>query len=195
MSPHDSQLQATARHLSDEFLGRVQRSYLLSIDQHAISADSMWAGIAAHNQPVHEALLADDCYALRRIFADPGSSDLFFGVDSLGLTIGAGASQRAASLVEQARQCVLLLAEAIGIRRWLPAGSEQQENYYPLGYELSPSIDTVLDELSAALGFDILFPNPFVGEIGIRHVERNRELSRYPSPLSVPSPPARNARA
>jgi hypothetical protein len=167
MSPHDSQLQATARHLSDEFLGRVQRSYLLSIDQHAISADSMWTQFAAHNRLVHDALLADDRETLRRIFGDPGSSDLFIGVDNLALTLAAGISQGAASLIDHTRQCVLLLAEAIGIRRWLPAGSEHQKNYYPLGYELSPSIDTVLDELSAALGFDIQFPNPFVGEVGI----------------------------
>lgn len=167
MSPYDSHLQPPTRHLSDEFLGRVQRSYLLSIDQHTVSADSMWTQFAAYNRPVHAALLADDRDTLRGIFSNPGSSDLFIGVDNLAVTLAAGISQGAASLIDHTRQCVLLLAEAIGIRRWLPAGSEHHKSYYPVGYELSPGVDTVLDELSAALGFDIQFPNPFVGEVGV----------------------------
>jgi hypothetical protein len=86
MSPQDNRLQATTRHLSDEFLGRVQRSYLVSIDHHTISTDSMWIQLAAHNRPVHDALVADDRETLRGIFSDPGSSDLFIGVDNLALT-------------------------------------------------------------------------------------------------------------
>jgi hypothetical protein len=51
-------------YLTDEFLDRVRRSYLLYVDRATISADSIWSQIATHNRPVHEALLSDDLETL-----------------------------------------------------------------------------------------------------------------------------------
>ena len=116
---------------------------------------------------VHDVLLADDLKTVRGIFAHPSSSDLFYGFDDLAKAVAASVSQTAAPLAEQARQLLLLLAEAIGIRRWLPSGSEQEQNYYPPGHEPSPDIDTVVGALSEAMGFDIQFPNSFAGAVGV----------------------------
>jgi hypothetical protein len=71
---------------------------------------------------------------------------------------------------------MLLLAEAIGIPRWLPSGSEQEQNYYPPGHELSPDIDFVVGALSEAMGFDIQYPNPFAAEVG---VSTSRGIASY----------------
>ena len=128
----------------------------------------MWSQIATRNRPVHNALLADDLVVLRGILADPSSSDLFFGIDNLARTLMANISRTAVPAAEQARHLMLLLAEAIGIRRWLPAGSEQEQNYYPPGHEPSPDMEIVVNALSEAMGFEIQFPNPFVGEVGFK---------------------------
>lgn len=69
-------------HLSDAFLDRVRAIY-----RRAIAATKPTRGQwAAHDQrraDVHIALLADDNDALRSIFADPTTTDLYYGVDRL----------------------------------------------------------------------------------------------------------------
>jgi hypothetical protein len=155
-------------YLDDLFLERVRGAYRLSASEDAISTDSMWKHIATLNQPVHDALMAADNDKLRRIFADPSSSDLYYGVDNLARSIAMQhGPEEGPHLVEQSRECVLLLAEAIGIRRWLPPETEHTASYYPPGHEVSPDIEDVLEALSQALGFNVRFPNPFHGEVGI----------------------------
>lgn len=153
-------------YLDDLFLERVRRAYRLSAPEAAISPESVWKGIAALNRPVHDALMATDNNLLRGIFADPVSSDLFYGMDTIALSLVGRSPEKFAFLVEAMRGCLLLLAEAIGIRRWLPPESEHAPAYYPVGYEVSPNIDRLLDGISESLCFDVQFPNPFQGEVG-----------------------------
>jgi len=70
-------------HLSDEFLGRVKRAYRLSIQDWPGINHFFWGGIYERQRPIHDALMADDYEGLRRIFANPGATDLYYGVDGL----------------------------------------------------------------------------------------------------------------
>jgi len=68
----------------DVFLARVKRAY-----RHALLRDgppprrSIWGAIGTRQADVHAALMAEDHTRLRAIFSDPGSTDLFYGVDNL----------------------------------------------------------------------------------------------------------------
>jgi hypothetical protein len=68
-------------YLSDDFLRRVRRAYLLGLEGQRASDGSMWEGIRSLQQSVHDALMDDNTAALREIFKDPLSSDLYYGVD------------------------------------------------------------------------------------------------------------------
>lgn len=68
--------------LLDNFLDRVRAAY-----RRALAATSavrgQWAAINDRRADVHAAALADDNHALRRIFADPTATDLYYGADRL----------------------------------------------------------------------------------------------------------------
>lgn len=151
---------------NDLFLDRVRRAYRLSAPENAISPDSLWQGIAALNRPVHDALMATDNNLLRGIFAEPVTSDLFYGMDDIALSLVGSNPENYAFLAEAMRGCLVLLAETMGIRRWLPPESEHAPGYYPPGHEVSPDIDRLIDGMSEMLRFDVRFPNPFKGEVG-----------------------------
>jgi len=72
-----------APYLGDAFLARVRRSYRLALDAGARPKGRIWKLIDARRQDVHDALLANNNDALRRIFADPIATDLYYGMDGL----------------------------------------------------------------------------------------------------------------
>jgi hypothetical protein len=67
---------------SDDFLDRVRRAYQSAIAT-TRAVGGMWHDIDARRADVHAALLADGTDALRAIFIDPVSTDLYYGVDNL----------------------------------------------------------------------------------------------------------------
>lgn len=74
-------------YLSDEFLDRVRRAYRLAIRSHPRTR-GMWSKFDRARSDIHDALLAEDCSPLRRVFLNPISTDLFYGVDNLCLSVG-----------------------------------------------------------------------------------------------------------
>ena len=70
-------------HLSSTFLGRVRRSYKLALSASTAGNSRIWGPIDERRSFVHAALMDDDDSALRNIFSDPVSSDLFLGADYL----------------------------------------------------------------------------------------------------------------
>lgn len=76
------QSAAVDTYLSDAFLARVRAAY-----RRAIAAmprtGGMWALHNDRRADVHAALLAEDDTALRAIFTDPTTTDLYYGVDLL----------------------------------------------------------------------------------------------------------------
>lgn len=69
-------------HLSDEFLDRVRRAYRLALTG-SMRARLGWQKINARRADVHAALMTNDNSALRGIFANPTTTDLYFGMDNL----------------------------------------------------------------------------------------------------------------
>jgi hypothetical protein len=73
-------------YLSDEFLDRVKRCYRLAIAAPR-RARRGWKKINARRSEVHAALLSDGNAELRAIFANPTTTDLFYGTDDLCVSI------------------------------------------------------------------------------------------------------------
>lgn len=69
-------------YLHDAFLDRVRRTYRRALADTPKTRDQ-WAAIDERRADVHAALLADSNNALRAIFNDPTTTDLYYGVDHL----------------------------------------------------------------------------------------------------------------
>ncbi len=69
--------------LDAKFLDRVRRAYRVASAIDVVVPGSIWSSIDARRADVHAALLDDTNIRLREIFANPASTDLFYGCDSL----------------------------------------------------------------------------------------------------------------
>jgi hypothetical protein len=145
---------------NDDFLGRVKAAYLAAGTP---QQDYPWAWIDHRRRPVHDALVAPDNAAIRAIFADPASTDLFYGVDNLFPEVIAqiSANPEADAYAAQAiRSDILILLDAIGLQ---PIPYEDR----PLGEIRELEVETSLQQLDRALRQRVEFPNPFRGEVGL----------------------------
>lgn len=73
--------QQPSGHLSGPFLDRVRRSYKLALGASNTRHGRIWDNIDKRRASVHAALLAEANGDLREVFANPISSDLFYGID------------------------------------------------------------------------------------------------------------------
>jgi hypothetical protein len=88
---------------------------------------------------------------------EPKTTDLFYGFDNMCRCIDTD-QPRWESTSAKRYWDILLLCQAIGARRlWHPENSSVH----------LPSIETLLSSLDNALGFKVVFPNPFPGEVGL----------------------------
>lgn len=169
-------------YLSDTFLARVRNAYRRCSSPDKIDGDSAWEGIGQIQASVHDALLETDNTAIRRIFANPGLTDLFYGVDnlcqSLMAPLAAGLEQANLAARQQTEGDIRRLAEAVGVRRWLPPDSEFAHLHGAAGGDSSPDVEDLLSRLDRKLGLTIDFPTPFSGEIGL---PTSRGLATYRS--------------
>jgi hypothetical protein len=158
-------------HLGDAFLNRVKQSYHLAMAKFAGTSTDMWSGIDTMRRPVHEALMAPDNAALRVIFANPITTDLFYGVDNLAKSIEILAAAQPGIdeyISHRESQQIVTLASALGLIRWVPESGEGQfVNFHngPMAKPI-PGLDSLLADIERKLGFAITFPNPFPGERG-----------------------------
>lgn len=132
---------------SDEFLNRVKRAYGLSIEGWNGAGRSMWTGIFERQRPVHDALMDDGIDRLRNVLSDPGSTDLFYGVDNLCAFIIDQNGYKDLPTMNDGDETGILLhrcAELVS-----NAGSDP------------------IEAIDAALNQRIAFPNPFRGEYGV----------------------------
>jgi hypothetical protein len=159
------------QYLTAEFLDRVKRSYCLAIEKSSGGEGPIWPQIDRLRRPIHEALISPGNKRLRDIFADPITTDLFYGVDNLAVTIDAELAKRPhanAGFAEQARNLIVRLAHALGVIRWVPNDAEQFDQYVKRPHaEPIPATDDLLDAIERKLGYPILFPTPFRGERGV----------------------------
>jgi hypothetical protein len=73
--------QQPSGHLSGPFLDRVRRSYKIALGTANARHGKIWDNIDRHRASIHVALLAETDDDLRNIFANPASTDLFYGID------------------------------------------------------------------------------------------------------------------
>ena len=74
-------------YLDEEFLGRVRRAYRAALAIDFKATGPIWSAIDARRADVHAALLDDTNTRLRQIFADPTSTDLYYGCDRLSRSL------------------------------------------------------------------------------------------------------------
>lgn len=143
-------------HLADSFLDRVRSSYKLMLGTAGTKLGRTWKNINKRQASVHAALMAGNNNELRKIFADPISSDLFFGMDNLSLSI-LGRNFDEPRVVEAeidgARRDLYRLARALRIDHALDSTSFDCE-------EVLRRIDRLLNQV-------VEFPNVFRGELGL----------------------------
>jgi hypothetical protein len=197
--------QKSSEYLSSPFLDRVRRSYKLALDASNSHHGRIWGDIDKRRAPVHAALLAETDDDLRNIFADPVSSDLFCGVDYLchsilgqvqpivdasenprstptvssrhnlaSLAVIAGVPLRnfdhrgvADHFNDIGRRELSLLAQALGM---------DKENLASFDHEKA------LLHADRLLNQNVLFPNLFRGELGLR---TTRGIASYRAILAL----------
>jgi hypothetical protein len=151
----------------DRLIDRLIAAYQRSAANAATLGDSMWQAFFNDlHKPIHEALMSGHRDYIASVLRDPGSSDLFFGFDSLSRSLLGPGGMR----VEDMHQHTLsldglgALAEAVGARR-----VENPEEYLaPRGRRPQQlDADTILAALDGAFGFHVPVPNPFRGEVGV----------------------------
>jgi hypothetical protein len=137
-------------------------AYRHATSSFAWDSSSMWAGFfEQHHKAMHEALMAGDRETVSRTLRDPGSSNLFYGFDSLGPVSDPGTDpyEPYMSLITLDR--LVALAEAVGAIRL-----ENPETYlYRAPRKFNA--DEVIESIEAAVGIELSFPAPFPGERGL----------------------------
>jgi hypothetical protein len=145
-----------------ELIRRIITAYRLTVSAFESDSTSMWSDFfQLHHTDIHRALMADDRETVSQALRDPGSSNLFYGFDSLGLVSDPATDPYApyTSLITLDR--LVSLAEAIGAVRL-----DHPESYLdrpPRRF----TADKVIDSIENALGLELSFPAPFPGERGL----------------------------
>ena len=148
----------------DSFVARVIAAYQFSFAGYE-GSESFWdTSFADLKADVHDALISGDLDRVRHILGDPGGTDLFYGFDNLarslipnGRYVPIPGDQNGALIYRE----LLMLCQAIGV---LPLRNPENPAENPATIQ---DVEAILVELDGALGFDITFPNPFPGEVGI----------------------------
>jgi hypothetical protein len=143
-------------YLDDSFLDRVRASYRLALRTTGAGVGRTWRTINMRQASVHAALMANTNAELRKIYADPISSDLFYGVDNLSKSVLANPDDPGAiaALGASARSDLFRLCQALNLDRGL----------YPDSFEP----EEVLRRADQPLNQSIAFPNVFRGELGLQ---------------------------
>lgn len=132
-------------HLDSEFLRRVKRAYVLALKGRP-PAGEIWAPIDARRMDVHAALLASTDTELRKIFADPISTDLFYGVDNLCRSVNGSRNEY--------------------VRPGLICDESPLFSHLAAVLHTDDDCEGVLGTLDKALCQHVEFPAPFRGELG-----------------------------
>jgi len=155
----------SSAYLNDSFLDRVRFGYKLALGSVGASIGRTWRLINQRQASVHAALMADDNIGLRQIFADPISSDLFFGMDNLSRSLLANYQNdpiTVETLANDARGDMLRLAKCLKIDDGMSLRSFEPE--------------LVLRKIDQLLGHAVELPNVFRGELGL---PTNRGIASY----------------
>jgi hypothetical protein len=140
---------------------RLIAAYQASTAIPAEASESFWDnGFAEQRRDVREALVKGDNEAVQRMLRDPGKTDLFYGFENLARSLSPGRTSVTERWAVKIYQDLLLLAEAIGVRRmWNPEA--------PKSGPVLPQVEDLLSLIDRGLKLRAVFPNPFPGETGL----------------------------
>lgn len=140
-------------------VSRIVKSYQLAIEEQESLGKSMWQYIFDQkHKNIHEIFKNGQEDAAAAILRDPGSSELFYGIDSLVASLQP--QMQAQNYAVLCLDCLVRFAEAIGaVRLQNPEGV-----YRP---PLSWNGDVILERVVKVLGYPISFPNPYPNEYGL----------------------------
>ena len=145
-----------------ELVERIMTAYRHATSSFAWDSTSMWAGFfEQHHAGIHRALIDGDRETVTRALRDPGSSNLFYGFDSLGAVSDPAKDPYAPYTSLIALDRLISLGEAVGAIR-----QDQPEGYL----DQAPrrfTADAVIEAIEAALGLELSFATPFPGERGL----------------------------
>jgi len=151
---------------SEALVSRIKRCYRIAINKEPPQHDlTIWSMIASKQKDIHDALLSDDRSAIE-LLSEPSKTNLYYGVDNLCKDIVPKHPPASDGAGQELRQMIETLAEAIG--RKLVCNPLGGERFPDKSAPPSLSTEQYLQEISAALGVQLRFPNPFAGEYGIR---------------------------
>ena len=145
-----------------ELVERIMTAYRRATSSFTWDGSSMWTGIfEQHHAEIHQALLDGDLETVSRALRDPGSSNLFYGFDSLGPVSDPAKDPYApyTSLITLDR--LVSFGEALGAIR-----QDHPESYLHRAPRTFTA-DAVIDSIEAAIGLELSFPAPFPGERGL----------------------------
>jgi putative sugar O-methyltransferase len=151
------------------FIQRVSRAYRLAIESYEGKSIPRWFSFGPRSADIHAALIAGDD-STRAVLADPGSSYIFYGMDSLFRDHVALASASNEAQVEQARLCFEMLQRLFEVICRQPDSSD------------AANPESLIASLDNALAVRLDFPNPFPGESGLR---TSRGIVSYRTPQAV----------
>jgi len=148
---------------SDQLIYRIKNSYRKALEKEANSlantGSPIWSNIDTRRRDIHEALLSDGD-ELKGMLSDPISTNLYYGVDNLASDLFDGVQN--SDLFLQANELfsqIHILLESIGIiNKSLPNGCPVRS---------VDILEKYLTRLEQLLKFQLKFPNPFRGEMGI----------------------------
>ena len=153
----------TGTHADDaRLIDRVVTSYRLRAQEASIRGAAQWTDIfdEKHSE-THTSIVGGNRARVERILRDPGSSDLFYGFDSLSRSLVRARRLDDAHAPALTLDALATVAEAVKARRL-----ENPEDYR-WGPTRRIAADEVIDQLERVFGFEIPVPNPFPGERGI----------------------------
>lgn len=173
-------------HLSSAFLARVRRSYKLALSDSTAGNSKIWGPIDERRSVIHAALIDDDDSALRNIFSDPVSTDLFLGTDYLCRSVLGqlknGYSENLQSLAVLAGERVERI-DADGIADHFTKITQKKLSAFARAARLNDTSDpeSMLRDLDKPLNQIVSFPN-LPGEIGLA---TSRGIATYRAVVSL----------
>ncbi|WP_234679573.1 putative sugar O-methyltransferase [Bradyrhizobium monzae] len=160
-------------------VARVMESYKQSFGRHRPASDSMWErDLTIIKKEIHDALSGSDIQKAARLLRNPAETTFFWGFDAIAKA-PPGSVEPHENVIKQLNKSedwkslyslwlmngLTSVAEALGTRRVPYLETDPQQ--VGLHEKAAQSTDQVLDQIEAALGVNLEFPNPFPGELGL----------------------------
>lgn len=162
-----------------ELVQRVMKAYRVAIQSFKPSEGFWDVWHFALKKPIHEALAGDDIEAAAAVLRDPAANVFFWGFDAIASSPEGEIEPHELVLTRLNRQAdwrdlyalwlcdtLVSFAEVVGARRAAYPEMEVDKTLANRGDQFD--VNSVLDEIEHELGVELVFPNPFANERGLK---------------------------